>query len=47
MQQIGGRMRAVPTPHGHVPQANSTIIDITQGITKITIPAIVITITLL
>jgi hypothetical protein len=34
MQQIGGRMRAVPTPHGHVPQANSTIIDITQGTTN-------------
>jgi hypothetical protein len=35
MQQIGGRMRAVATPHGHVPQANSTIItDITQGKTN-------------
>jgi hypothetical protein len=32
MKLIGGQMRAVATPHGHVPHTNCTMIrDITQG----------------
>jgi hypothetical protein len=32
MQQIGGQMRVVVTPQGHVPHKNSTIIrDFTEG----------------